>query len=75
MFKNIDKTKPMSDEQYNELKKMSDKQKRQIIYGFDSRKWSQKDIMRHYLAAHFPVVKYFSSGGGGVGSLTPPKSR
>jgi hypothetical protein len=75
MFKDLNKTKPMTDEQYAELQKLSDAKKRNIIYGFDSREWSQKDIMRHYIAANFPKVTYHSSGGGGVGSLTPPISR
>jgi len=75
MFKDLDKTKPMTNEQYTELQKLSDKQKTNIIYGFDSREWSQKDIMRHYIAANFPRVTYHSSGGGGIGSLTPLISR
>lgn len=75
MFKNIDKTKPMTDEQYEKVKKLSDKQKRDVMSGFKSTDWSQEDIERHYRADNFPVVKYHSSGGGGVGSLTPPKTK
>ena len=71
----LDKTKPLSDAQYALIAKLPDSEKASYMNGFDSRKWAQEDIERHYLAAHFPEIRYHSSGGGGKGSPTPPTSK
>ena len=75
ILKNLDKTQPLTDAQYEEVKKLNDTEKATVIQGFKSEGWSQTDIERHYLAAHFPTVKYYSSGGGGTGTSTPPKAK
>lgn len=75
LFDNIDKTKPMSDEQYEAVKKLPDNEKRRVMSGFRNEGWSEDDVKRHYLAAHFPEIRYHSSGGGGKGSVTPPTSK
>lgn len=75
LLQNIDKTKPMTAEQYEAVTKLKDNEKATVMQGFKSEGWAQEDIERHYLAAHFPVAKYYSSGGGGVGTATPPKAR
>lgn len=36
---------------------------------------TQAEIEAHYTLENFPPIKYYSSGGGGQGSLTPPKSK
>jgi hypothetical protein len=71
----IDKTKPYTDEQYAIIAKLPDEAKREYMTGFSPQGWSQEDIERHYRSVHYPVIKYYSSGGGGSGSLTPPKTR
>jgi hypothetical protein len=71
----VDKTKPYTDEQYALIAKLPDEDKREYMRDFQSQGWSQVDIERHYQSAHYPVIKYYSSGGGGSGSLTPPKAR
>jgi hypothetical protein len=76
LFSNIDKTKPMSDEQYAELTKLPDEEKRRIMSGFkNTAQWPQEAIEKHYQSAHFPELRYHSSGGGGKGSPTPPRSK
>lgn len=69
----LDKTKPLTDAEYAEVERMTDKQKAEIMYGFDPTGWSQKDKERHYKSLHYPNVKYYSSGGGGQGTVNPPK--
>lgn len=71
----VDKTKPYTDEQYALIEKLPDHVKADYMYGFKSEGWSQADIERHYRSIYFPVIKYYSSGGGGTGTLTPPKSK
>ena len=69
-LQDIDKTKPLTDEQYEIVKSLSDVQKKTVMYGFTSHEWSQQDISRHYRSCHYPVVKY-----GPNWTLTPPKSK
>lgn len=72
----IDKTKPYTDEQYAVIAKLPDEAKRAYMRGFTKTAlWPQEDIERHYRQEHFPVIKYYSSGGGGTGTLTPPRPR
>ncbi len=71
----LDKTKPLTDEQYRLISRLPDSEKPAYMNGFKTSLWEQKDIERHYQAAHFPEVKYHSSGGGGKGTVTPPGKR
>jgi hypothetical protein len=72
----LDKTKPLTDEQYALIAKLPDSEKARYMDGFkNTAEWAQEDIERHYQAAHFGEVRYHSSGGGGKGSPTPPTSR
>lgn len=71
----LDRTKPLSDAQYALIAKLPDSEKANYMNGFQSEGWAQEDIERHYQSAHFGELRYHSSGGGGKGSPTPPKSR
>ena len=69
----VDKSKPYIDAQYDLISKLPNDQKRAYMSGFkDTAEWSEEDIKRHYQAAHFPEVRYHSSGGGGKGTVSPP---
>ena len=70
--KDIDRTQPLTDEQYNLIAKLPENEKNKYTTGFDSSNWTEAQIMKHYRNEHFGEVRYYSSGGGGKGTPTPP---
>jgi hypothetical protein len=68
----VDRTKPFTDAQYEELRTLSPETWRAYMARPNAREhMSQKDIEKHYKSQNYPPVKY----GPGGGSPNPPQMR
>lgn len=73
-LEDVDFTKTFTPEQQEEVNKLPREQRLQYMERSDSaNRMTQEEREKHYRSENFPQPKYHSSGGGGAGSVNPPK--
>lgn len=70
----VDRTRAFTEEEMQKIRQLSHKEWLAYMERPNSAKvMTYEERLKHYVSANFPVVKYYSTNGGGSGSLAPPK--
>ena len=76
VFDEVDRTKAFTPDMQEQVNKLPREQRYSYMARPNSKvNMPQDEIEKHYQSQNYPEHKYYSSGGGGSGSLTPPKSK
>lgn len=72
----VDRTKAFTPDVQEQVNKLPREQRYAYMRRPNSTEnMDQTEIEKHYQSQNYPEHKYYSSGGGGSGSLTPPKTK
>ncbi len=75
-LEDVDFTKAFTPEHQEEVNKLPLELRRQYMERYDSaNRMTQTEREKHYRSENYPQLKYHSSGGGGAGTINPPKAK